>query len=153
LLMRKAAPGLGSMKETVRQLLASGELERGEMSGETYLWPASRRARALEEEPAREVRFLAPFDPIVWDRRRFELLWGREYRCEAYTPQKRRRFGYYAMPLLWGEQVIGWANVAATAHGIDVDIGTVNARPKGRDFRRALDAEIARMQAFLGKPT
>jgi uncharacterized protein YcaQ len=42
-------------------------------------------------EPGRDVRFLAPFDPIVWDRRRFELFWGWPYRFEAYTPPRTRR--------------------------------------------------------------
>jgi len=45
------------------------------------------------------VRSLAPFDPLVLDRRRFEHLWGWAYRFEAYTPLVQRRFGYYAMPV------------------------------------------------------
>jgi hypothetical protein len=53
------------------------------------------------------------------------------------------------MPLLFGDDVIGWANVAASERGLEVDAGFVRARPKGRDFRRAFDAEVARMEAFL----
>ena len=58
-----------------------------------------------------------PFDPVVWDRRRFELLWAWGYRFEAYTPLSKRRLGYYALPLLWGDRVIGWGkySVARTA--------------------------------------
>ena len=63
--------------------------------------------RPGEAEPDQEVRLLAPFDPIVWDRRRFELLWSWPYRFEAYTPVAKRRWGYYALPLLWRESVIG----------------------------------------------
>ena len=62
-------------------------------------------------EPGDTVRLLAPFDPVVWDRRRFEILWGWAYRFEAYTPQVRRTFGYYALPLLWRDRVIGWGNL------------------------------------------
>jgi len=43
------------------------------------------------------VRLLAPFDPLVWNQRRFEHLWGWTYRFEACTPLVQRRFGYYAM--------------------------------------------------------
>ena len=51
--------------------------------------------------PAQEtVRLLAPFDPVVHDRARFELLWNWQYRFEAYTPVAKRKLGYYAMPLL-----------------------------------------------------
>ncbi|EWS60580.1 hypothetical protein Y695_04569 [Hydrogenophaga sp. T4] len=55
------------------------------------------------------MRLLAPFDPVVWDRDRFERLWDWAYRFEAYTPPAKRVRGYYAMPLLWRDQVIGWA--------------------------------------------
>ena len=58
------------------------------------------------------VRFLTPFDPIVWDRDRFERLWGWMYRFEAYTPAPKRKLGYYAMPLLRRDRVIGWANLS-----------------------------------------
>ena len=48
--------------------------------------PASRRHAAARER----VRLLAPFDPVVWDRRRFEHFWGWAYRFEAYTPAPKR---------------------------------------------------------------
>ena len=113
-----------------------------------YLWLAGAGA-AEEHDTPREVRFLAPFDPVVWDRRRFEHLWGWPYRFEAYTPAAKRRLGYYAMPLLWGERVIGWANASVTNGTVQVTPGFPDAAPKGRDFHAALDAEIARLTAFL----
>jgi hypothetical protein len=95
------------------------------------------------------VRLLAPFDPIVWDRARFELLWGWAYRFEAYTPIAKRKLGYYALPLLWQDRVIGWGNVSAQDGALRVDLGFVGRRPADRTFRRELEAEIARMQEFL----
>jgi len=59
----------------------------------------------VEVDPPARVRFLAPFDPVVWDRRRFAQLWSWEYRFEAYTPARKRVLGYYAMPLLWRDRV------------------------------------------------
>ena len=47
-------------------------------------------------DPGDTVRLLSPFNPVVWDRRRFELLWGWAYRFEAYTPAVKRKLGYYA---------------------------------------------------------
>ena len=61
--------------------------------------------------PSEAVRLLTPFDPVVWDRRRFEIFWDWRYRFEAYTPAAKRKFGYYALPLLWHERVIGWGNL------------------------------------------
>ena len=86
------------MGPVVAAALRSGVLEREEVDGESYLRPAQEGGMA---QPApQDVRLLAPFDPLIWDRRRFEHLWGWPYRFEAYTPPLRRQFGYYAMPLL-----------------------------------------------------
>jgi uncharacterized protein YcaQ len=98
------------------------------------------------------VRLVAPFDPLVWDRRRFAHLHGWDYRFEAYTPAAMRRFGYYALPLAWGDAVIGWANVSRTREGLDVATGFAQRRPGGRAFTRALDAELTRLAAFLPSP-
>jgi uncharacterized protein YcaQ len=111
-----------------------------------YYWPAS--LPVAEAAPA-EVRWLAPFDPVVWDRARFEHLWGWPYRFEAYTPAYKRRWGYYALPMLWGDQVIGWANTALAGQTLTVSLGYVNRRPPGRAFKQALEAERARLEAFL----
>ncbi len=144
-LLSRGVPDLGDPAEAVRVLLASGDLECGEVDGERYLWPPGIRAL----EVPRTVRLLAPFDPLVWDRRRFALLWDWEYRFEAYTPAADRRLGYYAMPLLWGDDVIGWANASVTNGAVRVTPGFTAAAPRGRDFRQAFDAEIARLTAFL----
>ena len=69
------------------------------------------------------VRLLAPFDPVVHDRDRFELLWNWTYRFEAYTPATKRKLGYYAMPLLWRDRVIGWANLSIKNGALDYDLG------------------------------
>jgi len=96
------------------------------------------------------VRFLAPFDPVVHDRDRFELLWGWTYRFEAYTPAVKRKLGYYAMPLLWRDRVIGWANLSVKNGALTPNLGYLNSPPPDRAFKRELEEEIDRMQVFLG---
>ena len=123
------------------------------MDGVPWVWPAGALSETLQGarvEAPRVVRFLAPFDPLVWDRARVEQLWGWAYRFEAYTPAARRQFGYYALPVLWADRLVGWANVAVRDEALDVDLGFVAERPRDRAFARALDAEIARMARFLG---
>ena len=106
-----------------------------------------RRCRARADT----VRLFAPFDPIVWDRRRFEILWGWAYRFEAYTPAPMRIRGYYALPLLWRDQVIGWGNLAVKAGGLVPEIGFVAGQaPRDGGFSAALDDELGRLQRFLG---
>jgi uncharacterized protein len=144
-LLSRGVPDLGDPADAVRSLLATGELESAQVDGERYLWPPGIRAA----EPPREVRFLAPFDPLVWDRRRFAMLWDWEYRFEAYTPSADRRLGYYAMPLLWGDDVIGWINASVTNGALNVKPGYTVTAPRGGDFRQSFDAEIERLTTFL----
>ena len=97
------------------------------------------------------VRLLAPFDPVVWDRRRFEILWGWAYRFEAYTPVRKRKLGYYALPLLWRDRVIGWGNLSLKNGTLQSDFGYVASRPpRDRAFGRALEEERSRLGRFLG---
>ena len=147
-LMARHNRGLGPLAPVISAALRTGELERGEVEGESYLWPAPEGDCRYGPAP-RVVRLLAPFDPLVWDRRRFEHLWGWAYRFEAYTPSPQRQFGYYAMPMLWGDAVMGWANVAVVAGRMQATMGYARRCPQSPAFRRALDAELARMERFL----
>ena len=134
---------------TVERLIEEDRVGHATVDGVRYVWPATEK---LKVEPHAAVRLLAPFDPIVWDRRRFELLWGWAYRFEAYTPPAKRRLGYYALPILWRDSVIGWANAALVGAALQVETGFVGTRPRAAAFRRELDAEVQRMSAFLGAP-
>ena len=90
---------------------------------------------------------------MVWDRTRFEQFWGWEYRFEAYTPIAKRLRGYYAMPLLWKEHVIGWANVSVQGTALEVSCGyDAGAPPGGRAFKDALAEETEGLRAFLNLP-
>jgi uncharacterized protein YcaQ len=93
---------------------------------------------------------LTPFDPIVWDRRRFKMLWDWEYRFEAYTPAPKRKLGYYALPVLWHDRVVGWANLGVANDRLVSAFGYAAGRaPADPAYRRGLEAELARMKAFL----
>ena len=150
-LLQYGAPHLkGETRALLAELRAS--LPQAKVDGVTWLWtpgedPASGRWRV----DAQRARLLAPFDPVVWDRRRFELLWGWTYKFEAYTPAARRTMGHYALPLLYGDQAIGWANAALVDKArLEVHVGFADRRwTRQRPLAQAIDAELALMAEFL----
>jgi len=144
--LRRHFPGSGGAGAVLAAMLKSGELRKEKAGGLDYFLPA---AALRPAEVPRRVRFLAPFDPLVWDRRRFEHFWGWQYRFEAYTPAAKRVRGYYAMPLLWGDEVIGWANARVKGGRLEVETGFALKRPSGKTFSLELEAETARLEAFL----
>ena len=129
---------------------AKQRLKSAAVDGQTYYWPADENPASRRHVPDDAVRLLAPFDPLVWDRRRFEHLWGWAYRFEAYTPAPKRVRGYYALPLLWHDQVIGWGNVSVADGQLQAELGYVAGKPpRGAAYQTALGAELDRLRAFL----
>lgn len=151
-LLRGGAPQWAHLR---RDALARAQARLGSatVDGQTYYWPADENPASRRHAPNAVVRLLAPFDPLVWDRRRFEHLWSWAYRFEAYTPAPKRVRGYYALPLLWHEQVIGWGNVSVADGQMHAELGYVaGAPPSDAAFHPALQAELASMGDFLGLP-
>jgi uncharacterized protein YcaQ len=144
--LRYAAPQWSGELTSALQRVKT-RLAHARVDGVDWYWPDDAQPDGIDDG----VRLVAPFDPVVWDRRRFELLWNWAYRFEAYTPVSKRRWGYYALPLLWREQVIGWANVSVTGEKVSITAGYVAGKPpRDRRFRTALADESARLCAFLG---
>jgi hypothetical protein len=132
---------------------AKQRLGSARIDGVHWYWPADERPQSPKWRPDDEVRLLTPFDPVVWDRRRFEIFWNWAYRFEAYTPEPKRKLGYYALPLLWHERVIGWGNVAVVNGQLKADFGYTDGKaPRNPAFRQGLDSEMNRLREFLKSP-
>lgn len=155
---------VGMLRRGVPALAADGALDRahvrarerlggGTVDGVVWRWPAGEDPRARRGRRDTRVRLLAPFDPIVWDRDRFEALWGWRYRFEAYVPAAQRTMGYYTLPVLWGDHIIGWAQASRYGPTVDVTIGFPSEHPTPpAPFWAALDEERQRLAAFLSTP-
>ena len=99
------------------------------------------------------MEFLAPLDPMLWDKALIASLWDFRYTWEIYTPADRRKYGYYTLPVLWGESFVG--RIEAT---VDRKTGTLRVKnlwlePGVRMTKRlqtALDRTLIRFSEFNG---
>ena len=148
-LLRYGVPHLAAEVRQVQEH-AKSRYAHAQIDGLLWFWPQGEKPVAARHPVDDRLRFLAPFDPVVWDRRRFQLFWGWEYKLEAYVPAHKRRMGHYAMPMLWGEEVLGWANLKVADGRLQHELGFAGPRPRGKAFQLALDAALHQMQEFLG---
>ena len=116
-----------------------------------------RRARAAGARTVREtdpfVRFLAPLDNLLWRRRRLQDLFGFDYTWEVYLPPRKRRYGHYAMPILFGDRLIGRLDPHLDREERRLVIRLLHlepqVRPTGR-LRLALRAALESFARFHG---
>jgi uncharacterized protein YcaQ len=147
-LLRDGVPHLAAEARQVQEH-AKSRYTHAQVDGLLWFWPQGENPVAARHPVDDRLRFLAPFDPVVWDRRRFQLFWGWEYKLEAYVPAHKRRMGHYAMPMLWGEQILGWANLKVVDGRLQHELGFAGPRPRGSAFHLALDEALHQMQEFL----
>ena len=119
---------------------------------EDWKKPAYIHREAKLPRKAGGTSLLSPFDPLVWNRDRAERLFNFHYRIELYTPQNKRKFGYYVLPFLHGEKLVGRLCLKA-----DRATGTllVNSAHKEVDvdhheIAAALAGELKLMAKWLG---
>ena len=106
-------------QDALRNLLAAGEVEQVEVEGwhraptgggvsgsgralAAFIVPGARIPRRIET-----TALLSPFDPVVWSRDRALRMFGFHYRIEIYTPAPRRQYGYYSLPVLVDDRLLG----------------------------------------------
>ena len=97
------------------------------------------------------LEFLAPLDPMLWDRRLIEALWNYHYSWEIYTPAAKRKYGYYVLPMVYGEELIGRIEAAADRKTSTLNVKNVWFEPGVRQTKRlnnALDKSIQRLAGF-----
>ena len=140
-------PARADRLAAVESLVETGQLAEVEVDGVVYLW--IRKQWKPKDVPER-VRILAPFDPLVRDRDRFTQVWDWTYRFEAYVPAAKRQRGYYAMPVLFKDQVVGWANAKVDNHVLHIEMGYAKKRPRPKLFRVLAEAEAEAIATFLG---
>ncbi len=100
------------------------------------------------EASRNQALFLSPFDNLVWDRRRVRRLFGSEVKLEAYIPAARRTFGYFAMPILWKNRIIGRLDPKADRKSSTLTLANLELTVAKKEYKDAVDATRAELAAF-----
>jgi uncharacterized protein YcaQ len=121
-----------------------------EGAGELQHWA---RPEALEADapPAGElVQILSPFDPLVIQRKRLQMFFGYDHRFEAYLPKEKRVFGYLALPVLVGEDVVAAIDLKTDRSNrkLQIQQWTWVGRGSARSHKRRIEEELHRFERF-----
>ncbi len=147
-----------AVRLALRELCAAGEVTALRVDGcapTYYAAPAALAASPAPRAPgARTVRILSPFDHLVIHRPRLSRLFGFEYRLECYTPAAKREHGYFTLPLLLGDQLIGRLDLKAEREARRLAVRGLRLEPAARPLRDEalplLAAALGRFAAFNG---
>lgn len=136
-------------KPLLDELVEDGSLQEVQVEGwkkPAYLHPKAKLPRSINA-----CALLSPFDPVCWNRERTERLFGFHYRIEIYTPQPKRVFGYYVLPILWGDSLVGRLDLKADRANRTLLVQGAYAEPgvPTKDMAQDVARELHAMAGWL----
>ena len=138
------------VKPLVSQLVEQGVLREVSVDG----WQDKAYVHRNAQLPKRlfATALLSPFDSLVWCRPRNERLFNFHYRIEIYTPQAKRKFGYYVLPFMMNGQMVGRVDLKADRENSKLLVHSVHTERgvKRAIINRALATELQHMSSWLG---
>ena len=149
-------------KPAIRKLIAR-RVRRGELvplalegAGKVEHWARPEALDSRGEAAIDLVHILSPFDPLIIQRKRTRLIFDYEHRFEAYVPKDKRKFGYFALPVLVGEEIVAALDLKTDRQNKKLLMQRWSWLGKGKaakgdarkDFKRRIEEELGRFERF-----
>jgi len=149
-------------KPAIRKLIAR-RVRRGELvplalegAGKVEHWARPEALDSGGEAAIDLVHILSPFDPLIIQRKRTHLIFDYEHRFEAYVPKEKRKFGYFALPVLVGEEIVAALDLKTDRQNKKLLMQRWSWLGKGKaakgdarkDFKRRIEEELGRFERF-----
>lgn len=146
-------------KEPVRRLI-DARVRRKELvpvaidgAGKQQYWARPETLEAGGTGAGERVHILSPFDPLIIQRKRTRLIFGYEHVFEAYVPKEKRRYGYFALPVLVGDEIVAALDLKTDRHNRKVLLRKwtwVSSAPRGprKGLKRRIEEELHRFERF-----
>jgi uncharacterized protein len=147
-------------KPSVRRLIEA-KVRRKELlsvtiegAGKQEHWVLPETLETAASTAAGLVHILSPFDPLIIQRKRTHLFFDYEHRFEAYVPKEKRRFGYFALPVLVGDEIVAALDLKTDRKNRKLLmqkwnwVGGTAAKGSRKDLRRRIEEELHRFERF-----
>ncbi|MDB5601636.1 MAG: cytoplasmic protein [Xanthobacteraceae bacterium] len=143
-------------KPAIRQLIEArvrrGELVRIELegAGKQEHWAGPEALDVAGGTASEIVHILSPFDPLIIQRKRLQLFFDYEHRFEAYVPKEKRLYGYFALPVLVGDQIVAAIDLKTDRQKQELLMQKWTWVAKGprRDWKKRIEEELHRFERF-----
>jgi uncharacterized protein len=147
-------------KAPIRRLIES-RMRRGELApvaveggGKVEHWAEPRALDAIPDPAQEMVHLLSPFDPLIIQRKRLKLFFDYEHRFEAYVPKEKRLMGYFALPVLFGDEIVAAIDLKADREkqALRVQQWTWIGGGSVASHKKRIEEELHRFERFQLNP-
>ena len=140
-----------TLKNTLKEMISSKEVLKVQIEGLDEMYFSNESIVSPTHNDNEELHILSPFDNLVIQRDRLNKLFGFDYLIECYVPEKKRKFGYFCLPILYGDRFVGRLDPKADRKSKTLYVKKIWYEDDFKvddDFRMKLDGKLQALSFF-----